>query len=433
MRNAKQVAAVLAGLALCFWARAAKAQEPEKLTLKSTVALALQNSRELALARVQYTVAQNVARVDRAEFRPNLYTGSGAAYSNGFPETPGGAAPAVFEMSYTQAMFNPPLRGQLKAAEDRAENQRLELERTRDAVMVRAATEYLELAKVRHALELLRRERVSAQKILEVTRERAAAGLELPIELTRGELNLARTEQRIIQFESRDQILTDQLHDLTGIPPDKPIEVSPEDLPEEAEQPASELIDMAISNSPVIKEAENERSARQHILKGERGGYWPTIDLIGQYSVLSKINNYDQFFKKFQRNNVNVGLQIRIPIFSARTSANVALASSRLTAAELDLGTKRRDLRIDVQQKIRNVRELDAAREVARLELKLAQETVAEVQAKFDENRASLRDLEQARLDESEKWVAFLDANFAKQQAQLGLLQSTGQLARVFH
>jgi outer membrane protein TolC len=433
MKRTKQASAVLAGLTLCLLAPVSRAQEPEKLTLKNAVELALKNSRELALARVKYTMAQNVARVDRAEFRPNLYTGSGAAYTNGFPQTPGGAAPAVFELSYTQAVFNPPLRGQLKAAEDRAENQRLELERTRDGVIVRAATEYLELAKVRHALELLRSERVSAQKILEVTRERAAAGLELPIELTRGELSLAKTEQRIVQFETRDQILTEQLRDLTGIPADQPLEVSPEDLPEGPEQPAGELIDMALSNSPVIKEAENERSARQHILKGERGGYWPTIDLIGQYSVLSKINNYDQFFKKFQRNNVNVGMEVRIPIFSARTSANVALASSQLTAAELDLGTKRRDLRVDVQQKIRSVRELDATREVARLELKLAQETLAEVQAKFDENRASLRDLEQARLDESEKWVAFLDANFARQQAQLGLLQATGQLARVFH
>jgi outer membrane protein len=433
MQKVRQVVAVLAGLTLCSLAFPAVAQEPEKLTLKNAVSLALQNSRELALARVQYTVAQNFARVNRAEFRPNLYTGSGAAYSNGFPQTPGGAAPAVFELSYTQAMFNPPLKGQLKAAEDRAENQRLELERTRDAVIVRAATEYLELAKVRHALDLLRNERASGQKILDVTRERASAGLELPIELTRGELNLAKIEQRIIQFESRDQILAEQLRDLTGISSDRPLEVSAEDLPEGPEQPAGELIDMALSNNPAIKEAENERSARQHILKGERGGYWPTIDLIGEYTVLSKINNYDRFFKAFQRNNVNAGVQVRIPIFSARTSANVALASSQLTAAELDLGAKRRDLRIDVERKVRSVRELDAGREVARLELKLAQETLGEVQAKFDEKRASLRDLEQARLDESEKWVAFLDANFARQQAELGLLQTTGQLARLFH
>jgi outer membrane protein TolC len=96
------------------------------------------------------------------------------------------------------------------------------------------------------------------------------------------------------------------------------------------------------------------------------------------------------------------------------------------------LGNKRQEVRLDVQQKARNVRELDATREVARLDLKLAQETVEMAQAKFDEGRVTLRDLEQVRLDESDKWVAFLDADFARQQGQLTLLQATGQLAKVF-
>ena len=54
------------------------------------------------------------------------------------------------------------------------------------------------------------------------------------------------------------------------------------------------------------------------------------------------------------------------------------------------------------------------------------------MQAKFDQGRATLQDIEQARLDESDKWVAFLDADFARQQGQLTLLQATGQLAKVF-
>ena len=65
-----------------------------------------------------------------------------------------------------------------------------------------------------------------------------------------------------------------------------------------------------------------------------------------------------------------------------------------------------------MQQKARDVRELDAAHEVARLDLKLAQETLQIMQAKFDQGRATLRDIEQARLDESDRWVAFLDAEF---------------------
>jgi outer membrane protein TolC len=432
MRRANCVGAILAGLALCALAFPASAQEPEKLTLKRAVALALQNSRELALARVQYTMAQNQAGVERADFRPNLYTGSGAAYSNGFPLALGGEAPSVFELSYKQALFNPPLRGQLHAAEIRAENQKLELERTRDAVIMKTATEYLELAKVRQSLELLRNERTSAQKILDATRERAAAGLELPIEVTRGQLNLAKNEQRIVQLESRDQILSEQLRDLTGTPADQPLQVAAEDLPQTTEQPAGELIGLALANNNVLKEAENERIARQKILSGERGGYWPTIDLVGQYSILSRINNYDVFFRRFQRNNVSVGLQIRIPLFSAKTSANVALARSELTAGELDVSAKRQGLRLDVEQKVRGMREFDAAREVARLDLKLAQESLAITQSKFDEGRASLREVEQDRLEESEKWVAFLDADFARQRAQLSLLQTTGQLAKVF-
>ncbi|HVA16783.1 MAG TPA: TolC family protein, partial [Candidatus Dormibacteraeota bacterium] len=124
------------------------------LTLDQVVDLALAHSPDLALARVRYTVAQNVAGVDRAEFRPNLYTGSGAAYTNGFPQTPGGAAPSVFEMSYTQALIDPIKRGTLHADEDRAKNQEIEYQNMRDTVMVRAASAYLELADVRHSLDL---------------------------------------------------------------------------------------------------------------------------------------------------------------------------------------------------------------------------------------------------------------------------------------
>ena len=73
-----------------------------------------------------------------------------------------------------------------------------------------------------------------------------------------------------------------------------------------------------------------------------------------------------------------------------------------------------------------------ASREVARLDLKLAQETLQLMQSRFEQGRVTLRDIEQARLDESDKWVAFLDADFARQQGQLALLQATGQLAKVF-
>jgi hypothetical protein len=39
--------------------------------------------------------------------------------------------------------------------------------------------------------------------------------------------------------------------------------------------------------------------------------------------------------------------------------------------------------------------------------------------------------LEAAHLEENDKWLAFLDANFGRQQAQLELLRTTGQVSQV--
>jgi outer membrane protein TolC len=411
---------------------AASTQGTEKLTLRQALTLALQNSHELALARVQYRVALNAAGVTRSEFLPNLYTGSGAAYTSGFPATPGGSAPALFSLSYTESLFNLPLRGQLKAGEDRAQSQKLEVDRTRDEVIVRTATAYLELAKIRHSLELLRNEQTSAEKILGVTHERAAAGQELPIEVTRSELTAARVRERIIKLEGREEIVSQQIRNLTGIPDGQSLDVETTEPSFVADQQESELMSLAMQNDPTIKEDENERLAREHLLKGERGGYWPTVNVVGLYQVLGKFNNYSEFFNHFQRNNVTVGIDVHIPLFSAKTRANVAYAKSQLDAAELTLGNRRQEVRLEVQQKARDVRELDAVREVARLDLKLSQQTLEITQAKFDQGRATLRDIEEIRLEESDKWVAFLDADFARQQGQLTLLQATGQLAKVF-
>ena len=431
------VAALAALSALCF-ARPARAQDSSPLTLREAVTLALQNSRDVKLAQMQYNVALGEVGVDRAAFLPNLYTGAGAAYTHGFPSLPGGHAPAVFELDYTQSIFNPMLKSQQHAAEDRAKNQKLELDRTRDNVMIRAATTYLELGKVRHSLDLLRKEEASGEKILEVVRERIVANQELPIEATRSQLALARIQQRTVRLEDREQALEIRLRDMTGIPDSRALDVQPEEpsfsdtLAADTAAIQAEMVSLALQNDRSVAEAENERAAREKLFHGAKLSYFPTVDLVGQYSVLSKFNNYDQFYKTFERNNVNVGVQVTIPLFAAKTSSNVTLAERQLDEAEIALGNTRQQVRVEVQDKARNLRELEADREVARLDLQLAQENLQLVQARFDQSRATLQEIEQARLDESDKWVAFLDADFARQQAQLTLLQATGQLAKVF-
>lgn len=401
---------------------------PVSLTLKRTVELALQNSKEIQVARIQASLADRAALITRAEFMPNLYAGSGAGYTYGIPETPGGRAPSVFNVTYTEQIFNEPLRGQAKEQQQQARAQKIALEDVRNMVISQTASAYLELVKVRHSLDLLRKEQESADKILSVTQEREGEGFELPMEVTRAKLTKAQIAQRLLQLEDRDDELCTFLRSEAGLAPEQPIDVTPEDLPGAAEQEGANLVALALQNNTDIRLAESDVQAKQFRLTGEKRGYWPTLELVSIYSMLAKFNNYDKYFNAFQRNNYNVGVQAQVPIFSPRVKASVGLAQINLQAAKENLASKKSQVSADVRRMTRRVREMDAAKEVARLELQLAQQNVAQLQARFDEGKVSLRDIEKARLEENDKWMAYLDANFQRQQAQLQLLRTAGQL-----
>jgi outer membrane protein TolC len=415
-------------------AQGAESAAPVTLTLKRAIELALQNSKEIQVAKIQASVADHAALITKAQFMPNLYAGSGAGYTNGIPETPGGRAPAVFNVTYTEQVFNEPLRGQAKEMQEQAKAQKIALEDAKNSVITRTAMAYLELGKVRHSLELLRKEQESAEKILGVTRERQGEGFELPVEVTKAQLTKAQVVQRILHLEGREDELEVFLRYQLGFSATQPIEASPEELPGEAEQAGDNLVAAAMISNTGLRLAESDVRAKEFRLKGERRGYFPTLELVSIYSVLGRFNNYDRFFQpgSFQRNNLNAGINMQVPIFSAKIRADVGLAQVNLDAAKVNLANKRTELSAEVRQKTRKVRESDAAKEVARLELQLAQQNVAVLQAQFDEGKLSLSDMEKARLDENEKWMAYLDTGFQKQQAQLELLRTAGQLDKVW-
>jgi len=413
-----------------------RAQEPSTpvvaLTLKRAVELALQNSKDIQAAKLQASLADRSAMITKSQFLPNLYAGSGAGYTNGIPETPGGRAPALFNITYTEQIFNEPLRGQARELQEQAKKQKILLEDTKNSVISRTAAAYLELGMVRHSLELLRKEQDSAEKILTVTTERQGEGFELPVEVTKAQLTKARVAQRILQLEGREDELEVFLRSQTGIPQETPIDVAPDDLPGEAEQAGANLVAMAMQSNTSLLASQADVRATEFRLIGEKRGYYPTLEFVSVYSLLAKFNNYLDFFKTFQPNNFNAGVQVQIPIFSAQTKANIALAQVNNEVAKANLANRRSEVSAAVRQKTRRLRERDAAKEVARLELQLAQQDVTVLQSQFEEGRINLREVERARLQENEKWMAYLDANFQRQQAQLDLLQTAGQLDKVW-
>jgi outer membrane protein TolC len=223
------------------------------------------------------------------------------------------------------------------------------------------------------------------------------------------------------------------LRNQLGLVPDQSMDLTAEDLPGAAEQEGANLVAMASQNNPSIAFAESDVKAKEFRLVGEKKGYWPTLELVSIYDVLAKFNfqNYTNIVNNFRYNNLNAGVNVQVPLFSSKTRAKVALAQADLDAAKINLAGKRNQVSAEVRQRSRKVQQTDASKEVSRLELQLAQQNVAVLQSQFGEGKTNLRDVEKARLDENEKWMNYLDATFQRQQAQLELLRTAGQLDKV--
>src|SRR5262249_32622467 len=149
----------------------------------------------------------------------------------GFPQMPGGTLPSIFNLAFTQTVFDLPSRGRQRAAEREAEIQDLEIASARELVMLETASTYLELVSVRHSLDRLRSAGDSARTIVSLEIERLREGRVLPVDLLRARLSGAELHQRVVSLEGRESALEAQLRLVTGIGRDQPLFLAAEELP----------------------------------------------------------------------------------------------------------------------------------------------------------------------------------------------------------
>ncbi|MGD0581076.1 MAG: TolC family protein, partial [Bryobacteraceae bacterium] len=74
------------------------------------------------------------------------------------------------------------------------------------------------------------------------------------------------------------------------------------------------------------------------------------------------------------------------------------------------------------------IREAETAKEVARMDLDLVREQVDLLLAQLEEGKATLKDVEEARYAEHERWMQLYDARTSLERAQFQLLRQTRML-----
>jgi len=396
----------------------------EPLPFKTAVELAIRNSTQMDIAVSDQNKAYAGYLEARDQFIPQIYLGSGIAGSFGFPL----GAPSIFNVSSQSLLYNPAARDFAKAAKTDFRAAQFNKDERRSQVILDAALTYAELDRLFSAVNLLRQQESASLRVEDIVNQRIQGGIESQVEGTRAKLNTARIRLKLAEVRANIENLRIHLGALTGLPAAN-IETVTESIPELP--PVSQdddLVTKSVASSPLYKGAQESAVAKAFRARGEHKQLRPAIDLVGQYALFSKYNNYEQFYRTFTRNNGAFGVQIRIPFLNRGQSAHAQQADADAVRAQREADTVKEQVSAETMKLQRTVAQLDAAKEVARLEYQLARADTETVTAHVEAGTATLRDQEQARLAENDKYSAMLDATYDLEKGQMQLLRAIGEI-----
>jgi outer membrane protein TolC len=400
------------------------------MTLRQAVAAALKQNPDIALARFDEEKARQGVRLARDPFSPRVVVGSGLAYTNGFPTSIEGSAPSIVQATATQYLFNRSQSFLVAQARENARSAQLGTASRQDEIAYRTASLYLDAERAARVGALARKDAESLQAVLEAVQAQVREGRALPLNEKQASLNLARAREEANNLDADQEAAETSLAVVVGFTAQDRVRA----IEEERTAPPipgseDEVIQNALSSSKELRRLESQIAAKGLEMRGEKAARLPRIDLIAQYSMLAKFNNYQQFFQRFQRNNVEIGAAFQLPLMAGPgVSAQVAQTQSDISHLRGELTIARNRVTTDIQQGYREVKKADAASEVARLDLDVAREQLSVLLAQMQEGRATLRQVEEARILENNKWMAFYDSQYLAERARWNLLHLTGDL-----
>jgi outer membrane protein TolC len=406
--------------------------EVRTLTLKEAVEMAIRQNPDLVMARLDRVKSQLAVDVQRDPFSPKVFAGSGAAYTNGFPLTINGNPPSLMEARAVMTIYSRPQTYLVAEARENARGSDIEVSRQQDEVVYRTASLYLNAQQLGRASESAARQVDGLQRVLDNVRLRVADGRELPIQARKAELDVAKARQRSEGLRLDRENAESSLALVLGLGPDDRVRPVPDEQIQPVIPNSEETsVEDALANNKQMKLLQSQMQAKSLEVKSYQSQRWPTVDLIAQYSMLAKYNfDYYSSTAAFQRHNGQLGASFSVPLLMGRSSkAYAAQGEADLAKLRTQYNTLRHQLVADSRKAFEDVKRAEMARDVAKLDLEVAREQLQVYEAQYDEGRISIREVETARVQESEKSLAYYQSQNDLEKVRLNLLRQTGTLS----
>ena len=403
--------------------------ETHSLTLKQAVETALRQNPELVLSRLDEQKARAGVRVAKDPFAPKLYGGSGLAYTSGYPNSIEGSAPSVFQARTDMALFNRPKTYELAQARENARGAEIDTANKADDVAYRTAVLFLDAQQLARGVDSLRQQVQALDQVKESVQLRVGEGRDIPLAGKRAELDLARARNRYEGAVADVVYAGESLAVALGFPAGDRVEPAAEEA-SKTEVPGTEeaSVEAALQNSKELRRLQSQMQAKGFEARAQKTQRYPQIDVVAQYALLAKYN-YQDFFPKFQRNNGQLGVSIKIPLLVGSAPAGLEVqAEADLAKLRTQMNDVRNRTALDARKNFQDVKRAQSGQDFAKLDLEVAREQVRVLLDQLGEGRATRQAVDLARLQEQEKWIAYYDAQHAVEKAKLNLLKQTGTI-----
>lgn len=397
-----------------------------KLTMQEAVQMALAHSPEILLAETRAKRTEESAKEARSLNLPQAVLQSGYAYNYGFPM----GAPSIFKISGSQSLLNSKNANIVRESKEAVKASQLGSDLSRNELASKIAAIYYQLHQARRVSSLTSIRLEKTRKQQELIESSLGAGQLRPIDSVMAKTAVAAVQQQLLIAQEQAKVAEAELQEMTGIPSTTSIQTVDPILESSIYKSDEEtLFQQSVKSNPEILQAEAAIKAKEFHVAAEKGENYPRLDAVTEYSLFSRSNNYEDYYRRFQRNNFLIGISLQIPIFNGfRTSARVAQSNHEVNEERYKLQRIKSNLRINIQHGLSALRIARGASELAAGDLEATKEMIQVNSILLESGRISMKEFEDSQLQLQQKEMAKLEAEQTLFQRKLELLRITGSV-----
>lgn len=253
-----------------------------------------------------------------------------------------------YSLQVRQPIFNKSTFAASDQAEAKVKQGEWALSAERLNLISRLTQAYLDLLNTVENIRYVTAQKKSVQQQLELAERRFKSELGTVTEIHEAKTNLEQVIAEELGWNDHLDYAKHVLENFIGEYPKQFFLLDPNKLKLDSleSKTLSEWLDVATQHNPKLHAAEYNLEVAEHEIEKDKGGHYPTVDLVGQ-KVYSSSDNTFTVGNIYDTNSVNI--QVNVPIYlGGYVSATVRQAEAQFAQARNLLDDVKRDLNVSV-------------------------------------------------------------------------------------